>query len=48
MTAVWCNLLVVMEVFLKWPGDKIKMTAELINLIAIEKGMRFGIRGWER
>ena len=26
------------------PGDRIKMTAELINLIAIEQGMRFAIR----
>jgi elongation factor Tu len=26
------------------PGDRIKMTAELINTIAIEKGMRFAIR----
>ena len=26
------------------PGDRIKMTAELINSIAIEKGMRFAIR----
>ena len=26
------------------PGDRIKMTAELINPIAIEQGMRFAIR----
>ena len=26
------------------PGDSIKMTAELINPIAIEQGMRFAIR----
>lgn len=26
------------------PGDRIKMTAELINAIAIEQGMRFAIR----
>nr|YP_009370236.1 elongation factor EF1A [Bulboplastis apyrenoidosa]ARO90725.1 elongation factor EF1A [Bulboplastis apyrenoidosa] len=26
------------------PGDRIKMTAELINPVAIEKGMRFAIR----
>jgi len=26
------------------PGDRIKLTAELINLIAIEEGMRFAIR----
>jgi elongation factor Tu len=26
------------------PGDRIKMTVELINPIAIEQGMRFAIR----
>jgi elongation factor Tu len=26
------------------PGDRIKMTAELINPVAIEQGMRFAIR----
>jgi len=26
------------------PGDRIKMTVELINAIAIEQGMRFAIR----
>jgi len=26
------------------PGDRIKMTAKLINSIAIEQGMRFAIR----
>ncbi|MFM7475120.1 MAG: elongation factor Tu, partial [Microcystis aeruginosa] len=26
------------------PGDRIKMTVELINPIAIEEGMRFAIR----
>jgi elongation factor Tu len=26
------------------PGDRISMTVELINPIAIEKGMRFAIR----
>jgi translation elongation factor EF-Tu-like GTPase len=26
------------------PGDRVKMTAELINFIAIEQGMRFAIR----
>jgi len=26
------------------PGDRIKMTAELINPIAIEQGMRFAVR----
>ena len=26
------------------PGDRIKMTAELISPIAIESGMRFAIR----
>jgi elongation factor Tu len=26
------------------PGDRIKMTAELISPIAIEEGMRFAIR----
>ena len=26
------------------PGDRIKMTAELITPIAIEQGMRFAIR----
>ena len=26
------------------PGDRIKMTAELISAIAIEAGMRFAIR----
>ena len=26
------------------PGDRVKMTVELINAIAIEQGMRFAIR----
>jgi elongation factor Tu len=26
------------------PGDRIKMSAQLINAIAIEQGMRFAIR----
>jgi elongation factor Tu len=26
------------------PGDRIKMTVELLNPIAIEQGMRFAIR----
>ena len=26
------------------PGDRIKMTAKLINAVAIEDGMRFAIR----
>jgi elongation factor Tu len=26
------------------PGDRVKMTVELINPVAIEQGMRFAIR----
>ena len=35
-----------MIVLLRWlcPGDRIKMAVELIQPIAIEKGMRFAIR----
>jgi elongation factor Tu len=32
------------EVEMVMPGDRIKMTVELINAIAIEQGMRFAIR----
>lgn len=32
------------EVEMVMPGDRIKMTAELISAIAIEDGMRFAIR----
>jgi len=32
------------EVEMVMPGDRIKMTVELINPIAIEQGMRFAIR----
>ena len=32
------------DVDMVMPGDRIKMTAELISAIAIEEGMRFAIR----
>ncbi|HAT14006.1 MAG TPA: elongation factor Tu, partial [Microcoleaceae bacterium UBA11344] len=32
------------EVEMVMPGDRIKMTVELIHPIAIEQGMRFAIR----
>ena len=32
------------EVEMVMPGDRIKVTVELINAIAIEQGMRFAIR----
>ena len=32
------------EVEMVMPGDRIKMTAELISAIAVEDGMRFAIR----